>query len=163
MALSLYEINEKILNFRYEIDEETGEILNIDELDKLNMAFDEKIENLCLYAKSLRAEASAIKDEEKNLKERREAKERKADNIEDYISRNLQGKKFETARVKVSWRKSESVEILNEDAVPERLLDIQVVRKPMKSEIKKELKRAEAEGREVPWARLNVNNNMSLK
>lgn len=163
MALSLYEINEKILNFRYEIDEETGEILNIDELDELNMAFDEKIENLCLYAKSLRAEASAIKDEEKNLKERREAKEHKADNIEDYISRNLQGKKFETARVKVSWRKSESVEILNEDAVPERLLDIQVVRKPMKSEIKKELKRAEAEGREVPWARLNVNNNMSLK
>ena len=163
MALSLYEINEKILNFRYEIDEETGEILNIDELDELNMAFDEKIENLCLYAKSLRAEVSAIKDEEKNLKERREAKERKADNIEDYISRNLQGKKFETARVKVSWRKSESVEILNEDAVPERLLDIQVVRKPMKSEIKKELKRAEAEGREVPWARLNVNNNMSLK
>ena len=163
MALSLYEINEKILNFRYEIDEETGEILNIDELDELNMAFDEKIENLCLYAKSLRAEVSAIKDEEKNLKERREAKERKADNIEDYISRNLQGKKFETARVKVSWRKSESVEILNEDAVPERLLDIQVVRKPMRSEIKKELKRAEAEGREVPWARLNVNNNMSLK
>ena len=163
MALSLYEINEKILNFRYEIDEETGEILNIDELDKLNMAFDEKIENLCLYAKSLRAEASAIKDEEKNLKERREAKERKADNIEDYISRNLQGKKFETARVKVSWRKSESVEILNEDAVPERLLDIQVVRKPLKSEIKKELKRAEAEGTEIPWAKLNVNNNMSLK
>ena len=163
MALSLYEINEKILNFRYEIDEETGEILNIDELDELNMAFDEKIENLCLYAKSLRAEASAIKDEENNLKERREAKERKADNIEDYISRNLQGKKFETPRVKVSWRRSESVEILNEDAVPERFMDISVVRKPMKSEIKKELKRAEAEGREVPWARLNVNNNMSLK
>ena len=163
MALSLYEINEKILNFRYEIDEETGEILNIDELDKLNMAFDEKIENLCLYAKSLRAEASAIKDEEKNLKERREAKERKADNIEDYISRNLQGKKFETARVKVSWRKSESVEILNEDAVPDSFLDIQVVRKPMKAEIKKRLKEAEAKGEEIPWAKLNVNNNMSLK
>ena len=163
MALSLYEINEKILNFRYEIDEETGEILNIDELDKLNMAFDEKIENLCLYAKSLRAEASAIKDEEKNLKERREAKERKADNIEDYISRNLQGKKFETARVKVSWRKSESVEILNEDAVPDSFLDIQVVRKPMKAEIKKRLKEAEAKGEEIPWAKLNVSNNMSLK
>ena len=163
MALSLYEINEKILNFRYEVDEETGEILNIDELDKLNMAFDEKIENLCLYAKSLRAEASAIKDEEKNLKERREAKERKADNIEDYISRNLQGKKFETARVKVSWRKSESVEILNEDAVPDSFLDIQVVRKPMKAEIKKRLKEAEAKGEEIPWAKLNVSNNMSLK
>lgn len=163
MALSLYEINEKILNFRYEIDEETGEILNIDELDELNMAFDEKIENLCLYAKSLRAEASAIKDEEKNLKERREAKERKADSIEDYIARNLNGRKFETPRVKVSWRKSESVEILNEDAVPESFLDIQVVRKPMKAEIKKRLKEAEAKGEEIPWAKINTKQNMSLK
>lgn len=163
MALSLYEINEKILNFRYEIDEETGEILNVDELDNLNLAFDEKIESLCLFAKSLRAEASAIKTEEKNLKERREAKERKADNIEDYIARNLNGRKFETPRVKVSWRKSESVEILNEDAVPDSFLDIQVVRKPMKAEIKKRLKEAEAKGEEIPWARLNVNNNMSLK
>lgn len=163
MALSLYEINEKILNFRYEIDEETGEILNIDELDNLNLAFDEKIENLCLYAKSLRAEASAIKTEEKNLKERREAKERKADNIEDYIARNLNGRKFETPRVKVSWRKSESVEILNEDAVPDSFLDIQVVRKPMKAEIKKRLKEAEAKGEEIPWAKLNVKQNMNMK
>lgn len=163
MALSLYEINEKILNFRYEIDEETGEILNIDELDELNMAREEKIENLCLYAKSLRAEVSAIKDEEKNLKERREAKEHKADSIEDYIARNLNGRKFETPRVKVSWRKSESVEILNEDAVPESFLDIQVVRKPMKAEIKKRLKEAEAKGEEIPWARINTKQNMSLK
>ena len=163
MSLSLYEINEKILNFRYEFDEDTGELLNETELDELNMAREEKIENLCLYAKSLRAEASAIKDEEKNLKERREAKENKADRIEDYIARNLNGAKFETPRVKISWRKSESVEILNEDAVPERFLDIQVVRKPQKAEIRKRLKEAEAKGEEIPWARLNVNNNMSLK
>lgn len=163
MALSLYEINNQIATFRYDIDEETGEILNADELDELKMTREDKIENLCLYAKSLRAEAEAIRGEEKNLKERREAKERKADSITDYVARNLDGQKFETPRVRVSWRKSESVEILNEDAIPERLLDIQVVRKPMKSEIKKELKRAEAEGREVPWARINTKQNMSLK
>lgn len=163
MALSLYEINEKILNFRYEFDEETGELLNEAELDELNMAREEKIENLCLYAKSLRAEASAIKDEEKNLKERREAKEHKADSIEDYIARNLNGRKFETPKVKVSWRKSESVEILNEDAIPESFLDIQVVRKPMKAEIKKRLKEAEAKGEEIPWAKINTKQNMNLK
>ena len=48
---TLYEINEKLLNFEFEIDEETGEILNAGELDNLELARDEKIENLCLYIK----------------------------------------------------------------------------------------------------------------
>lgn len=163
MALSLYEINEKILQYEMQFDENTGEWLNEAELDELQMAREDKIENLCLYAKSLRAEASAIKDEEKNLADRRKAKENKADRIEDYVARNLNGQKFETPRVKVLWRKSESVEILHEDAIPERFLDIRVVRSPMKPEIKKELKKAEAKGEEIPWARLNVKQNMNLK
>ena len=162
MALSLYEINSLIANYEMRFDED-GVWENESELDELNLAREEKIESICLWIKNLRAEASAIKDEEKNLADRYKAKMNKVDRLESYVSSNLQGKPLETSKVKVSWRKSESVEILNEDAVPERLLDIQVVRKPMKSEIKKELKRAEAEGREVPWARLNVNNNMSLK
>ena len=162
MALSLYEINSLIANYEMVFDDD-GVWLNEDDLNSLNIAREEKIESICLWIKNLRAEAEAIKSEEKNLAERRKVKENKADRLEAYISSNLQGKPFETSKVKVSWRKSESVEILNEDAVPERLLDIQVVRKPLKSEIKKELKRAEAEGTEIPWAKLNVNNNMSLK
>lgn len=160
---SLYELNQMIARYEMQFDEETGEWLNESELDELNLAFDEKIENICLWVKSLRAEASAIKIEEKNLKERREAKERKADRLESYVASNLQGKPFETPRVKVNWRKSESVEILNEDAVPESCLDIQVVRKPIKAEIKKKLKEAEARGEEIPWARLNKSNNIGIK
>lgn len=156
---SLYEINSLIANYEMQFDDD-GVWINESELDELNLAKDEKIESLCLWVKNLRAEASAIKDEEKNLADRRKAKENKADRIEEYIASNLNGKKFETSRVKVSYRKSESVEILNEDAVPDRFLDIQVVRKPQKAEIKKYLKSTDDE---VPWARLNVNNNIGIK
>ena len=144
-------------------DPNTGEWLNESDLDSLKIAREEKIESICLWIKNLRAEASAIKDEEKNLADRRKAKEVKADRLESYVSSNLQGKPFETSKVKVTFRKSESVEILNEDAVPESFLDIKVVRQPMKAEIKKRLKEAEAKGEEIPWARLNVKQNMNMK
>lgn len=162
MALSLYEINSLIANYEMQFDED-GVWENESELDELNIAREEKIESICLWIKNLRAEASAIKDEEKNLADRRKAKEAKADRLESYVASNLQGKSFETSKVKVTFRKSESVEILNEDAVPESCLDIQVVRKPIKAEIKKKLKEAEAKGEEIPWARLNKSNNIGIK
>lgn len=160
---SLYEINSLIANYEMVFDPDTGEWLNESDLDSLNLAREEKIESICLWIKNLRAEASAIKDEEKNLADRRKAKEAKADRLEEYVSSNLQGKPFETSKVKVTFRKSESVEILNEDAVPDSFLDIKVVRQPMKAEIKKRLKEAEAKGEEIPWARLNVKQNMNMK
>lgn len=163
MALSLYEINSLIANYEMVFDPDTGEWLNESDLDSLKIAREEKIESICLWIKNLRAEASAIKDEEKNLADRRKAKEAKADRLKEYVSSNLQGKPFETSKVKVTFRKSESVEILNEDAVPESFLDIKVVRQPMKAEIKKRLEEAEAKGEEIPWARLNVKQNMQLK
>lgn len=160
---SLYEINAKLMVYEMEFDSDTGEWLNEDELDALKMERDEKIENICLWVKNLRAEASAIKSEEKALADRRKAKENKADRLEQYVASNLDGKPFETSKVKVTFRKSESVNILNEEAIPDRFLDIQVVRKPLKSEIKKFLKGLEGSKEEVPWARLDKKNNLQLK
>ena len=161
--MTLYEINAKLMAYEMEIDPETGEWLNEDELDALHMERDEKIENICLWTKNLRAEASAIKTEEKNLAERRKAKENKADRLEAYVALNLDGKKFETPRVKVSFRKSEAVEILDESKVPSEYLDISVVSKPIKAEIKKYLKGIEGSDETCDWARLDKRNSMSIK
>lgn len=160
---SLYELNAKLASYQMEFDPDTGEWINEDELDALNMKKDEKIENLLLWAKNLRAESKAIKEEENILKERRKSKDKQADNIEDYVALNLDGQKFETARVKVNWRKTESVEITNADAVPERFLKNEVVKTPMKDEIKKYLKICEAEGKEMPWAKIKRRLSMSIK
>lgn len=160
---SLYEINKAILEFRYDFDPESGEWLNEDEFNELGMARNEKIENTLLYAKNLRAEAKAIKDEEDALKERRKAKERLADRLEDNVAFSLDGENFETPRVKASFRNTESVEIVDEEAVPKEFRNFEVVSKPIKKEIKQYLVRAEAEGIEVPWAKIVRRKSMSVK
>lgn len=44
----LYDLVREIEDFEFEIDEETGEILNAEDLDKLELEKNEKIEQLCL-------------------------------------------------------------------------------------------------------------------
>lgn len=159
---SLYEINTKLALYEMEFDED-GCWVNEDELDALTMERDEKIEQICLWIKNLEAESNAVKAERQNFAEREKKLGNKIDRLRGYVSANLDGKPFKTSKVVCSFRKSESVEILREDAVPERFLDISVVRKPMKSNIKKYLKEAEARGEEVPWARIEEKRNLQLK
>ena len=51
--MTLYEIDDAILNC---IDEETGEIIDAEQLDKLYMEKEEKLENIALWIKDLKAE-----------------------------------------------------------------------------------------------------------
>lgn len=163
MGLSLYEINEKLAHYEMQFDPDTGEWLNEDELTELNIAKEEKREGIALYIKSLEAEANAVKAESKNLDERYRRIINKATRLHDYLEADLNGEPFKTPRVECRWRKSEAVQIMDENAVPEEFLDISVVRKPMKNDIKKYLKTAEAEGVEVSWAKLEKKNNLQLK
>lgn len=157
---SLYDINARLATYEMEIDPETGEWLNSDELDALKLEKEEKRENIALYIKNIEAEASAIKAEMQNFDDRYKRLMRKAEKLREYLASDLNGEEFKTTRVEIKFRKSESVEILNEDAIPERFLDIRVERKPQKSEIKKFLKNTDEE---IPWAKLNVKQNLQLK
>lgn len=56
---TLYELAEELENFELEIDEETGEVLNLADLDKVEMEFKKKVEGICLWIKNLKADASA--------------------------------------------------------------------------------------------------------
>lgn len=138
--MNLYELNKAIADFDLEIDEETGEVLNADELDQITLARDEKIENIALWVKDLLAEADAIKAEEQALAKRRKQAENKADWLKRYVAQALEGEKFKTPRVAISYRTSEAVEILDEDLIPEEFLMIKTEYKPDKKAIKDELK-----------------------
>lgn len=111
--MNIYEIEQAIMDL---IDPETGEIADFEALDALSMARDEKIENVALWIKNLAAESKAIRDEEKSLAERRKAAETKADGLQRYLDRILDGNKFSTPRVAISYRKSKAVEIADEEA-----------------------------------------------
>ena len=54
--MTLYEIDKQISEFPFDVDENSGEILNIEDFEALQMARDKKIENVALYIKELLAE-----------------------------------------------------------------------------------------------------------
>ena len=104
-SMNLYDIEKEIMEC---IDEETGEIIDIEKLDALTMERDTKIENICLWIKNLKADAVALKAEKDHFAARQKAAENKAESLTKYISNFLNGDKYKSARVTVSYRKSEA-------------------------------------------------------
>lgn len=107
---TLYDLAVELANFKLDIDEETGEVLNADELDNLQMARDEKIEGICLWIKNLKADAAAYKAEKDSFAKKQKAAENKAEALRNYIQYILAGEKFKTNRVAISYRKSDQIE-----------------------------------------------------
>ena len=109
--MTIYEIDNEIMNC---IDMETGEVIDTDKLNDLQMERDAKIENVALWIKELKAEAEAIKNEKQALTDRKRVAENKAESLKNWLAYALNGEKFKTAKCSVSYRNSESVEVTEE-------------------------------------------------
>ena len=109
--MKLYEIDNAIMEC---IDFETGEIIDTEKLDELQMERDAKIEGVACWIKDLKAEAEAIKAEKLALADRQRVAENKAESLKKWLAYALQGEKFKTARCAITFRKSESVEVTPE-------------------------------------------------
>ena len=136
--MTIYEIDEAILGC---IDMETGEVIDLDRLNELEMKREQKISNVACWYKDLIAEADAIKAEEQNLNRRRKVCENKAESLKNWLAYVLNGNKFEDSRNKISYRRSESVtfaEGFDIESLPEQFKKITV--EPKKTEIKNFLK-----------------------
>lgn len=138
--MTLYEIDEAILAC---VDEETGEVLDIDKLEALGLMREQKISSLACWMKDLGAEIEALRNEEKNLKARREAKERKKESLKAYLAQFLAGEKYEDERCRVSFRKVASVAIDNFDDIPAEYIRTKVETSADKEALKKLLKEGE--------------------
>lgn len=161
---TLWEINsqiEEILMFEDMVDPETGEVREdlMEKLDQLEIDRDEKLENIGIVMKELNAEIIAIKSEIDALKKRMTSKANRLDRISKYVSHTLGGKKFESPKVAFSFKRSEKVDIVNEDLVPEEYCDYRTEKKVIKTDIKKALK----DGKEVPGCILVENMNLQVK
>ena len=111
--MTIYQIDKEIEELiASSIDEETGELLfDTDRLEELQLARDEKVENLACLHKNLVAEAKAIKAEEEALAKRRKSVESEAERTKAYLEYVLNGENFKSARCAVGHRSSESVEV----------------------------------------------------
>lgn len=106
--MNLYEISTQMNEL---IDPETGEIKDFEAFEELAMAREEKLENTALWIKNLDAEAKAIREEENNLADRRGVIERKIERLKAFLGNALDGQKFSTPKVAVSFRRSTSVNL----------------------------------------------------
>lgn len=138
------------------IDEETGEILD-DRLDDLLMERDEKIENIAMWIKELKAEAEAIKTEKQKLASRQVTAENKMNSLKKYLSDYLAGDKFKTAKVAISYRSSEQVIIEDDAAIPVEFKKVTV--EPNKMAIKDAI----SHGVSVPGAHTEKVQNIQIK
>ena len=109
--MTIYEIDQAIMEC---VDLETGEIIDTEQLDKLQMEREKKLENVACWIKDLKAEAEALKNEKQALAERQKVAENKAESLKKWLAYALQGEKFKTPKCAISFRKSEAVEVTDE-------------------------------------------------
>jgi hypothetical protein len=166
--MKLYELANDYLALLDAIDnDEIPEEAIADTLESITACIEDKADSIACLLKSLDADCIAIKAEETRLAERRKAKEKAHERIKQYLSETLQRAgldKIETARNKITFRKSESVEV-DEAAFIEWAQknrdDLLTYSAPKvnKTEVKKALK----DGAEIVGAELRIKNNIQIK
>lgn len=156
--MNLYEIDEAIMNC---VDAETGEIIDEEQLSRLQMERDEKIENVALWIKNLNADAEAFNAEKKAFEVRQKEAENKAKFLKGWLSRCLAGSAYKSTKVTISFRRSESVQINDIDAIAD--FDTQYIRYAEPTADKMAIKKALKDGIAIPGAELVESQNIQIK
>lgn len=156
--MTLFEIDKRILET---VDTETGEIIDLERLEQLQMERDKKIEGIACWIKNLESDADALKAQKQAFADRQKAAENKAASLKQFLAQYLAGQKFTAPTVAISFRKSESVQIDDIHAIADFSADY--VKYPEPTADKTAIKKALKEGIAVPGARLVENNNIQIK
>jgi predicted transcriptional regulator len=129
-----------------------------DEFDRLEGAREEKLLNMAVWHKDLKAQAEAFNKEIKRLQTRQKALSNKAERIKEYIDYNLQeGENLSDTRAVLSYRKSSQViiDVLTED-LPCEVVKISLT--PDKTAIKEAI-----EAGDCHYAHMQKNYSLQIK
>lgn len=164
--MKLYEIADalrSVIERGYKVDEETGEILfETEDLDALDMALAEKCESTALYIREQEAQIAAIKAEIKRLRDLQASKENALKRLKEWTVANIKllpGERCKGDFASLSIRHTESVQVLDEEAIPEQYMRVKVSTTPDKTAIKKAIKA----GEDVPGCALVVNESLAVR
>lgn len=157
--MKLYEIPGEITDL---LDPETGEITDEEALGKLLRKWNNGVEWLALEVKNSLAEAEALKKEKEAFAARQKTAENRAKSLKNYLGFLLNGEKFKTDRVQISWRRSEQVQTddefmlwAKEHSAYLRWKEPEIDKAALKEDLK--------QGIEVPHAVLVENQNIQIK
>lgn len=163
--MTLYEIDSAINNWEPEVDESTGELLNGSDLDNLEMAREEKLENAACAVKNLRADAKAHRDEAANQLDIAKSEEKRADGFEQWLDHVLDGQKFETGKCKVSYRHSTALDVDEESFIAwaEKSGHDELLNYKEPTVAKREVTSLIKSGHEYPHCRLTERRSINIK
>ena len=160
----LYEIDQAILDC---VDEETGEIIDPERLDALQMEREQKLEGVALWVKDLNAEAEAVKAEADKLTARRKALENRVTSLKAWLVKALEGRKLKTPRCSVYTQVRQRVNVIDEQSVvnyiqthykePEKFLRFTL------PEIRKDAVKEEMKNADIPGVTLESTESVVIK
>lgn len=161
--MNLFEIDRAIEECtRAVVDEATGEIvgtaIDLQMLEGLQMERDQKVRNIACWMKNLKSDVIALKAQKDAFAARQKSAENKLESLKNYLSAYLDGKAVKETEFAISFRKTKSVNILNEDAVPDTY-KVPQAPKVDKAALLADLKA----GAEVPGAEIKESLAMTLK
>ena len=161
---SLYEIDQELLDC---VDMETGEILDTEKLDALQMEREKKLEGVALWIKDLNYEAAAVKEEADKLTARKKALDNKITGLKQWLLYALNGEKMKTPRCNVYQTHNQKLTVVNETALVNFIKSLndpgQFLRFPDPELKKDEIKKALKDGYEIPGAALESTEGLVIK
>lgn len=160
--MKLYEISDAIRAAldHIDVDPETGEILNADNLHAVEAEASDKVEATALYLRELDAEAKAAKDEADRMIARVKSMQKRSDYIKSMLLDALHATgKVKTARVTVSIRTTQAVAVDEGANLPEAYTTVKTTVSPNKVAIKQAL----LDGVEVPGCSLEARESVSIR
>lgn len=141
------------------VDTETGEVINTEAIEQLEMDKETKLRNIGCWILNLDAEVKSLAEQEKRFKERKEAAERKIESLKTYVGAFLDGKAWKCTECEFKFRTSESVQFNGKiDEVP-----IEYLRYKEPELDKKRIKTALKNGIEIKGCMLEKKTSVSVK
>lgn len=172
--MSLYQIDKnlkEVLENGFVIDEETGEILfETEDLEKLEMSIENKINNIIGFIKDTEIQADNYKKVAEDYQKRSDNKNKKVEKLKKYLSDYLQANdmtdKKEYLNGTTSFKKSSSLNITSDVDLENYLLGSEEHKQYLKTEYKfdkKGLKKEVQNGTKIPFCEIRESNNLQIK
>lgn len=156
--VSLYDIHEA-KDFINAMEEVTDE--GLQEYSKaLQVQENNKVNAIASYFRELEMTVDMAKIESKRLKELADYYERRQDRLKQVLKYSMEAhgiEKIETDKFRISFRKSESIEVDDVEMLDDKFCTVKI------SANKTAIKQAIKDGEEVCGARIVTNNNLQIK
>jgi hypothetical protein len=162
--MKIYDIINQIKEIEQKIDQFSEDNLGfvpdelMKELEGSELKFEEKLEQFIKILMNKKSFSDVLKEEKRKIDSKLKANERAIENLKFFIG-SIVGidNKYTVGQFKISWRKSESLEVLDESKVPDTFCKFE--KKVNKNDLKDYVK----SGGEVDGVRISEKKNIQIK